>query len=202
MTKIIRRRWVESETEFIRKHYTTLSVRDIAKSINRSEKATRTNIERLGIRLTSFERNGRLWAPEEVSLLKENIQRTNQQMVILFNKRSTTSICHKRIGLGITKPRPYWKRTLEGYHIRRDGHGGKIFEHREIIEREIGRKLMHTERVHHINGKKDDNTRKNLFLCRDKSHHKSVHCNLERIAFGLVERGIIKFNKIKGCYEC
>lgn len=53
--------------------------------------------------------------------------------------------------------------------------GGKYeFEHRLIMERIIGRKLLRTEHVHHINGNKQDNRIENLSLMT-KSEHQSLH---------------------------
>jgi len=201
MLKRICRRWTKEEDDYIRANYKTLSVRDIAKNLERTEKATRNRIERLGIRICNLERNNRKWTDEEISILKKNIHKTNSELAKILKKRTASAICQKRRELGLSKPRPYWKYTYEGYLIRRDGKGGKILQHREIVERMLGRKLKPTERVHHINGKKDDNRKENLYLCRNNTHHKLVHFSLEEVAYKLVEKGIIKFNKQKGMYE-
>lgn len=55
---------------------------------------------------------------------------------------------------------------------------GWVYEHRVVLARKIGRPLLPTESVHHINGDKKDNSESNLQL-RSGSHGPGVHltCN-------------------------
>lgn len=54
-------------------------------------------------------------------------------------------------------------KSTSGYlMVRKDGK--KVMQHRLVMEQVIGRPLQPTERVHHKNGKRDDNRPANLEL--------------------------------------
>jgi len=81
--------------------------------------------------------------------------------------------------------------SWKGGKTRRDGyiliskHGhpfvdknGYIYEHRFIMEQYIDRHLTPNERVHHLNGIKEDNRIENLSLVSSQKVHKFLHPNI------------------------
>jgi hypothetical protein len=51
--------------------------------------------------------------------------------------------------------------------------GKFVYEHRWVMEQEIGRKLKRSEHVHHINGDQKDNRIDNLQLLSSSEHAKA-----------------------------
>jgi hypothetical protein len=69
----------------------------------------------------------------------------------------------------------YW-RVLCPLHPNADANG-RVLRHRLIMEAYMGRVLLPTEVVHHINGDKEDDRIENLMLYSSASEHTSFHRN-------------------------
>ena len=52
---------------------------------------------------------------------------------------------------------------------------GTVPEHILIAEAAIGRSITSEIKVHHVNGKRDDNRNQNLVVCQDEAYHQLLH---------------------------
>lgn len=64
--------------------------------------------------------------------------------------------------------------TLQGYKKLRVSSGVYILEHRLVMEKILGRKLLNTEIVHHKDGDRKNNHPSNLILM-GRSEHSKLH---------------------------
>lgn len=69
--------------------------------------------------------------------------------------------------------------NIHGYVL----HGMDNLVHRYVAAKVLGRKLKSTEHVHHINGNKLDNRRKNLLICSN-SYHQLIHARQDTVDDG------------------
>lgn len=93
------------------------------------------------------------------------------------HKTGNTSPVYKG---GRTKHSRGYVLILTPKHPYKNIYNDYIFEHRLVMEKYLGRYLMPEERVHHINGKKDDNRIKNLKLFANIGEHMRFHCLLTK----------------------
>ena len=76
----------------------------------------------------------------------------------------------------------------------------RVYEHRLVVEKHIGRYLKPYESVHHIDGIPSNNNITNLFLTT-RSGNSKAHNSFNKLIKGFLDDRIIIFNKRKGIYE-
>lgn len=107
--------------------------------------------------------------------LKENLRQL--YLGTKLSESTKNKISKTMKGMNREAKNPMWKGG-----IRRSGKyvyitladGTCIAEHRYLMEKLHNRKLLPTEIVHHINGRRDDNRLENLVVMEISKHH-SMH---------------------------
>ena len=194
--------WTEEQRQFIRDNYSRMAISEIAEQLGRSPKSTRTQVERMGIRLDSLQRTvAKFWSKNELEIIKDNFTRPINEIRELIPNRTFSSIYEKCRKYGRDKKYKGWHIDGGGYKQIGNGRNSYMAEHRIIITNHIGRKLLRSEIVHHINCDKSDNRIENLYLCKDASSHSTIHHSLQKLLKELMERNIVKFNRNTGEYE-
>lgn len=192
------KKWSKEDEQFIKENYKTMTVSEIASYFNVSQKAARGKIERLGLDLKSLNRGlAATWNEDDVEYLKGNwMEKQDIEIAIYLGlERGFTKevVFRKRKSLGLmgkSKRVRTEKQTGYKYHIDYDK---KIYSHRLNMEKEIGRKLLKTEIVHHIDCDKTNDDISNLLIC-SASEHKLLHLQLEHISRELYRQGLITFD--------
>lgn len=100
-------------------------------------------------------------------------------------KASKHRTCSRKCGYAIRKgvndnrivSQSWWKNSkgyVEGF-VRVNGEKVRVKQHRYFMEQHLGRKLLPTEDVHHINSIKDDNRIENLQVIDHTQHTIMTH---------------------------
>lgn len=96
-----------------------------------------------------------------------------------------------------TKPenaKPYI--ASDGYWVVWDRVAGSYTKlHRVVAANKLGRKLLDSESVHHINGNRLDNHPDNLWVCDSHAGHRLAHQSLQEIGYQLVMSGLLSFSQ-------
>lgn len=94
-------------------------------------------------------------------------------LAVLSNKEVQAKI-KRRCGKDHPRWSPLGTITSHGYRLISIG-GIRIYEHRHIMEKNLGRKLKKSEQIDHLNGNKLDNRIENLRVVGIKEHLKTEH---------------------------
>lgn len=141
---------------------------------------------------------------ETPSIVKEKISKS------LVGIKRSKIVKEKMSSAKVGKNNPSWKggrMTVKSGHILilQKSHpfcntNGRVFEHRLVIEKSIGRYLTKTEHIHHIDCDPSNNEISNLVITSNSENSKA-HGSLNYLVKKLIEDDIIVFNKIKKIYE-
>lgn len=183
----------------MKNNYKKLKVEKLAKKLDRTPRGVRNKIERLGLNLEALNRNRKyIWSEKDLEFLKANYKQLTDKKIAEKINKSKSAVCRKRLDIGLKKQNnePY---IHSDYYVKREN-GKRVWVHIKVAEKKLGRKLKEEEMVHHIDGNKLNNDPDNLYVCKNRKEHQTIHSQLEKLAFRLIQKGIIKFNYQEGKY--
>lgn len=154
------------------------------------------NNNRQSFELSSINRKDK-WTIKELQILvRENL--TDYEKVKKLPQRTDGSVRIKRRRMGYKSRKVIFHRQFKtlGYVLVRKN-GSYQRRCRLVLEESLGRKLLPTEIVHHINGNKEDDRPENLYLYDSIKQHTQVHYQTMEVIKCLMEKNIVQFKKGK-----
>lgn len=197
--RTIKGKFTQIEDDYISSNYISMSSRDIAAFLNRSEKSISDRIEGLSLRRYKC----KAFTPQEDEIILNGKGRPSTDIGRELGRApSVIRLRAKRLGISSWKEFVGPKEYKNGYRVFNvNGDAKRVGEHRLVMEAKIGRSLDDCERVHHINAIKRDNRIENLYVCADGAAHQRAHHSVTKLLAPLLELGIITFNHDEGIYE-
>lgn len=128
--------------------------------------------------------------------IKESRDKWNKDLCKICSKTKNNQLPKIRYGRKL-------KHGKEGDYIMLWDENRKryIAEHQLVVEDTTGFAMVGTKwRIHHIDGIKNNNDFNNLYPTRNDKEHKKLHAQLQEMAFELVRRNILFFDRFKGAY--
>lgn len=161
----------EAEKEYIREHYPELGAKGCAEVLGRPRNSVQYMAQKLGVR----QYVSKPWTDEEIQFLRNNFPSKAGNYCAKALNRSFHAVHKMKEKLGIELDIKGWYIDVQGYKVITPNRETKLYEHRLVMEEELGRPLKSSEIVHHIDGNKKNNHPDNLMIMTRSEHMKEHH---------------------------
>ena len=156
----------KEQEEFLRGNYRAIGANKCSELLGISISIIKHKAYELGLKFWK----SKPWTTEEEEVLRENYPKYGGPYCAKLLRRTLTATNRKASALGCLYAPKHCHISLQGYKMLVLPDGRILAEHRVFMENKLGRKLLPTEIVHHINGNKLDNSLDNLILTNMAAH--------------------------------
>jgi len=198
--------WTKEQDAFIYQHYRQDADRILALRLSRSLRSVQHRRAKLGLAKVALKR----WSAHEDGIIRLAAREARKRDYMyqclgilaqrLGRRLSEVSTRSRKLGINFRAIKRR-NRNVRGYPVNGCKNGRWIFVHREVMEKHIGRYVLPSERIHHINLVKTENGIRNLLLCSSPSEHRRIHVQAELLLPELMRRGFVRFNRTKRIYS-
>jgi len=180
------KQFTKEELNFIKENYITLGCSKCSKAMGRKASTVNSNAHRLGLTKITWV----MWQDWEKDIIRKYfVTHGTAKCKEFLPNRASTAIAKEAQKLGVATDRDlavinigykasglpkFFNYGRNGYICYKPTGGESIMYHRYVMEQSIGRKLLVTELVHHIDRDKYNNDISNLEII-SRSEHMSLH---------------------------
>lgn len=196
LTSILKRNryWTGEDDAFLKENYGIKANEDISETLGRTHDA----IRRRAVDLCLANIRGRVWGEDEDEIIRKTMAEhpytTSEDLQKLLPHRSIHAIGGRRSKLKLFVRLKTYKPEKSKYVPHSKGSNESPRNYRRIMAHCIGRQLLPTEGVHHINFLKDDNQVDNLIIV-NKSEHMKTHLTLYPLVHELMSKHIVGYDR-------
>lgn len=161
--------WSDDEVAFLRENYGKIPNKELSEKMGRTSDTINTTANNLGL---ARKEHRKRWTDEESQILRDNCEKTLNELCDLIPSRSRDQIKIKRT------------------HVRFPSERA----HRNLLKRAIGRDLEPHEHIHHINFDHFDNRIENLDIVT-RYEHGDLHKQIFAFVKDLMDKGILVYDR-------
>lgn len=156
--------------DFIKENFNKMTKQQMADHLGISYNKIDNIIRKMGLRHYKSIK----YTDDELNFIKENYPKYGCKYCADKLGRSRIALGKKIKKMGLQINWKYVYKTKDGYLVNCSDRNNRYHIHRKVMEEKLGRKLLSSEIVHHIDGNKLNNDPSNLIIV-NRSEHIKLH---------------------------